>query len=454
MPISPARSTAFAILLRVSKEDAYASELLHAAQYASLTPADHGLATELVMGVLRWQSVLDDKITAYSAQAIHKLDLEVLISLRLGLYQINFLQRIPIRAAIHESVELVKHARKRSASGFVNAVLRKAAQEPKIPTLSEFSLKAASTSQELAASSAHPAWMVDCWIDTYGFEAARQICAYDQHIPQAAIRLFDPAAEVELTNESIELAPGKLLSAARRVLSGDITQTKAFRAGRIAIQDEASQLVAMLLGNGEKFLDCCAAPGGKTRVLAEENPRATILAVELHPHRARLLRKLASNSNIEVLCADSAQLPLSTQFDRILVDAPCSGTGTLARNPEIKWRLEHKDLGDLARRQLAILQSAMQHLCPGGRILYSTCSLEPEENQAVVQEALSFQPDFRLLNCRTELERLQREGKISKEVGTPVTNKMNSLTAGPYLRTLPGIHPCEGFFAALFEKIK
>lgn len=454
MPISPARNAAFVILLRVSKEDAYASELLHAPQYADLAPADHGLATELVMGALRWQSVLDEKITAHSSQAIHKLDTEVLISLRLGLYQINFLERIPTRAAIHESVELVKHARKRSAAGFVNAVLRKAAQQAGIPAPAELALEATSTPQELAASSAHPAWMLNRWIDFYGFEATRQICAYDQHIPQTAIRLSDPAVEIELTNEGIVLAPGKLLTSARRVLSGDITRTKAFRAGRVAIQDEASQLVALLLGNGEKFLDCCAAPGGKTRVLAEENPRATILAVELHPHRARLLRKLANNSNIEVLCADSTQLPFSAQFDRILVDAPCSGTGTLGRNPEIKWRLEHKDLRDLAQRQLAILQSAMQHLCQGGRILYSTCSLEPEENQDVVQQALSSHPDFRLLSCRTELEHLQQEEKISKEAGTPVTNKINSLTAEPYLRTLPGIHPCEGFFAALLQKTK
>lgn len=449
MPISPARNAAFAILLRVSKEDAYAAELLHASQYANLAPADHGLATELVMGVLRWQSVLDEKIAAHSSQAIHKLDLEVLISLRLGVYQIDFLERVPVRAAIHESVELVKQARKRSAAGFVNAVLRKAAQQPAKPGLA--AIGNASTSRELAALSAHPEWMVDRWINTYGIESTRQICAFDQRPPQTAIRLADPAAEAELITEGIEFGPGELLTSARRVLSGDVTRTKAFRAGQVPIQDEASQLVALMVGKGERILDCCAAPGGKTRVLAEENPRATILAVELHPHRARLLRRLAPNPNIKVLCADSTKLPFTAQFDRILVDAPCSGTGTLARNPEIKWRLKPEDLSNLAGRQLAILQSAMQRLCPGGRLLYSTCSLEPEENQEVVQQALSCHGEFRLLSCRGELERLQLEGKLSRQASE--ANKIDTLVAGPYLRTLPGVHPCEGFFAALLEKI-
>ncbi len=445
MPISPARNAAFAILLRVNTEDAYAAELLHASQFATLAPADHGLATELVMGVLRWQSVLDEKITAHSSQAIHKLDLEVLICLRLGIYQINFLERVPVRAAIHESVELVKQARKRSAAGFVNAVLRKAAQQSAKPGLA--AIGNASTPQELAALSAHPAWMVDRWIKIYGFESTRQICNYDQRVPQTAIRFTDPAAEAELKAEGIELGPGELLTSARRVFSGDITRTTAFRAGRVAVQDEASQLVALMLGKGEKLLDCCAAPGGKTRVLAEENPRATILAVELHPHRARLLRKLAAKSNIEVLCADSTQIPITVQFDRILVDAPCSGTGTLGRNPEIKWRLKPEDLSDLAGRQVAILQSAMQRLCPGGRLLYSTCSLEPEENQEVVQQVLSSHHGFRLLHCQTELDFLQRGGKLSREAGGKIP-----LTAGPYLRTLPGVHSCEGFFAALLQK--
>lgn len=447
MPISPARSAAFSILLRVEQEDAYASELLHSAQYARLSPADHGLTTELVMGVLRWRSLLDQQIAAQSSYGLKKLDPEILTALRLGFYQIGFLERVPTHAAVHESVELVKQARKRSAAGFVNAILRKAAQQQsktKSPN-NEPRMEPASTAQDLATSSAHPLWMLDRWVDIYGVEAVRKICAYDQRIPQTTIRLMNSDTEREIQNQGIDLAPGKLLTSARRVLAGDITRTDAFRSGRVTIQDEASQLVALLLGEGRNILDCCAAPGGKTRVLAEGNPDAIILAVELHPHRARLLRKLVSASNVEVLCADSTQLPLSAQFDHILVDAPCSGTGTLARNPEIKWQLKPDDLHDLSTRQLTILQSAMQHLSPGGRIVYSTCSLEPEENQEVVQSALALDSSFHLLDCRGELNRMSRENELAL-VNT------DSLVSGPYLRTLPGIHPCDGFFAALLEK--
>src|SRR5262249_33205569 len=156
---------------------------------------------------------------------------------------------------------------------------------------------------------------------------------------------------------------------------GNVTATRAFRQGRVAIQDEASQLVALLVGKGKNILDCCAAPGGKTRVIAERNPAASIVAVELHPHRARLLRELVRAKNVEVITGDIRELPLASQFDRVLADVPCSGTGTLARNPEIKWRLKAEDLADLQARQLAILQTAMQKVAPGGRVVYSTCSL-------------------------------------------------------------------------------
>ena len=189
----------------------------------------------------------------------------------------------------------------------------------------------------------------------------------------------------EFAQSGIETAPGRLLSSARIVVSGDITRTQAYEQGRIAIQDEASQLVALLVGRGESILDCCAAPGGKTALLARRNPKATVLASELHPHRARLLRSLARSPNIRVIGADARQLPFSRTFDRVLVDVPCSGTGTLARNPEIKWRLGAEDLADLQSRQIAILKSALDRLAVGGRLVYSTCSLEREESEDVVE---------------------------------------------------------------------
>jgi 16S rRNA (cytosine967-C5)-methyltransferase len=444
MAISPAREAAFGILLRIEQQDAYASELLHSSQYARLSVADHGLTTELVMGVLRWRSLLDQQIARHSSQRLEKLDAEVLTALRLAAYQLSFLDRIPERAAVHESVELVKRSRKRSAVPFANAVLRKLSQaaleqQRVLPTIR------ADHVADLSTSSAHPLWMIERWVAQYGLPATQQICEHDQSIPETVVRLSSPSIEAGLAQENVVLAPGRLLTSARRVQSGDVTQALAFRAGCVIIQDEASQLTALLAGHASTILDCCAAPGGKTRILADQNPDATIVAVELHPHRARVLRKLVPGKNVQVIAADVRQLPVSMLFGRVLVDVPCSGTGTLARNPEIKWRLQPEDLADLQNRQLAILQSAAKHTAPGGRLIYSTCSLEPEENSAVVEKALALDPSLHVLDCRVELERLHSQGNLAWA-------NLESLTTGRYLRTIPGMHPGDGFFAAILEK--
>jgi 16S rRNA (cytosine967-C5)-methyltransferase len=266
--------------------------------------------------------------------------------------------------------------------------------------------------------------------------------------------LRQPEAEDRLKAEGIELAAGCFLSSARRVLYGDVTRTTAFRAGLCAIQDEASQLVAALVGHGSRILDCCAAPGGKTLAIADRNPAAKISALELHPHRARLLKKLLRAADascetvrpdIQVTAADARKMPFSTQFDRVLADVPCSGTGTLSRNPEIKWRLAAKDLVDLQTRQLAILQSAMDRVATGGSLIYSTCSLEREENEDVIDSALAQDSSFRLVDCLYELEHLRNNGEL-------IWQNLSSLTRGPYLRTLPGVHPCDGFFAAILKR--
>jgi 16S rRNA (cytosine967-C5)-methyltransferase len=306
----------------------------------------------------------------------------------------------------------------------------------------------------LAASSAHPEWLVERWIQAYGFASALRICQYDQTIPVTTIRLRHPDAEERLRAEGIELAPGAFLASARRVLSGDIAGTKAFREGLCAIQDEASQLVAALVGRGSQVLDCCAAPGGKISAIADRNPDSEMVAVELHPHRARLLQKLLSAPHsapgsrrglINVVAGDARNLPFARRFDRVLADVPCSGTGTLSRNPEIKWRLTPEDIGDLQARQLAILQSAMARVVAGGRVIYSTCALEREENEDVIERALGGDSSFQIVDCDAELEQLQHSGDL-------IFLDPSSLTRGPYLRTLPGIHPCDGFFAAILEK--
>jgi len=500
MAVALARAAAFDVLLRVEQQDAYASELLHSGQYSKLSVADRGLLTELVMGVLRWRPVLDEEICRFSAKRVEKLDLEVLTALRLGAYQLMFLNRVPGRAAVHESVELVKRARKGSAAPFANAVLRKLAESTSAAKAAEergglnAALKRCSTHgssqrseesptqtstnssthssspspdasdgqsgsetveprqdppgesvHELSQNFAHPLWLVERWVREFGFDRARLVCGYDQHAPQVAIRVPDSEAEAELRKNGIDLALGRLLSSARRVRAGNVSGTRAFAEGRVAIQDEASQLVGLLVGGGARILDCCAAPGGKTRVLAERNPGASIVALELHPHRARLLRKLVSAKNVEVINADVREFKPSACFDRVLVDAPCSGTGTLAPNPEIKWRLKPEDLADLHRRQVEILRAAMRLVAPRGRLVYSTCSLEREENAEVVEEATTAEASFRVLDCRIELDRLRAEGELA-------WNDIESLLNGTWVRTIPGVHPSDGFFATVLEK--
>jgi 16S rRNA (cytosine967-C5)-methyltransferase len=447
MPVSSARVAAFDILLRVERDSAYAAELLHSARYRNLSGPDHALATELVMGVLRWRLRLDEEISGASQSPLRKLDLEILLALRLALYQFRHLDRIPRRAALHESVELVKRARKRSAAAFVNAVLRKLSHRP---STAQADL-ADPTASTLASSWSHPLWMIERWIQAYGLPATEEICRYHQTTPLPTIRLRTSTAESELRRAGISFASGAFLRAARRVQSGDLTRTEAFRAGHFAIQDEGSQLVAALVGSttGEKpkILDCCAAPGGKTLAIADQIPQGEMTAVELHAHRARLMHKLfaASGIGIFAVCADARQLPLIARFDRVLADVPCSGTGTLARNPEIKWRLTQQHLSQLRDRQLAILRSAMERVALKGRLVYATCSLEREENEDVVAEALGENHGFRLLDCREVLAELETQGAF---LGHPT----HPLTRGPYLRTIPGIHSSDGFFAAILER--
>ena len=477
MSLSPARNAAFEILMRVETTDAYTSELLHSSRFERLSTADHALVTELAMGVLRWRSVLDHKIAERCNQPPAKLDREVLTSLRLGAYQVLFLDRIPPHAAINESVELVKRAHKKSAAGMVNAVLRRMA--------GLYSVK----KDEPDFRVAHPNWLVERWAQTYGEEMANKICRYDQAKPHAAVRITaaaDNRAGIATTNvgagaltrpaapraasgdhsprsrtkasgttqalphersdlEGMRVEPGKLLSRAALVESGDITRTRAFREGRLMIQDEASQLVALLVREGKNILDCCAAPGGKTRILAQQNPNAKVIAMDLHPHRAKLIRKLVADLNVQVVAADARNMPFAAKFDRILVDAPCSGTGTLARNPDIKWRLKPEDLARLQGYQIEILTAAKKHVAPGGRIVYSTCSLEPEENQQVVERAIAGDPCLRVLECKDELRKLQQSGELTY-------GDLDSLLTGHFLRTLPGVHPCDGFFAAVLQR--
>jgi len=324
--ISPARSTAFDILRKV-EAGGYASDLL-LAQSAALSSRDAGLAQEIVFGVLRYRAQLDFLIEHYSGRR-QKLDPEVRITLRMGIYQLRYLERIPAHAAVAESVQLVKRARKRSAAGLVNAILRQVDRDP-----------IAWPSREISLSC--PEWLLARWERQFTTEIAEGI--------------------------------------ARAALSAPVAYTTP--GGRR--QDIGSQAIVplMQLTPGQTFLDLCAAPGNKTAQALDAGVRVT--ACDLHLHRLAQLRDLAAGL---VALDGTRSLPFSARFDRILVDAPCSGTGTLGRNPEIKWRLTPADLDDLPRRQAALLANALAALAPGGLLVYSTCSLEPEENEAIVAAA-------------------------------------------------------------------
>ena len=436
MAVSPARATAFAILARVERESAYAVELLHSGLLESLSVIDRNLTTDIVMGVLRWRSLLDDAISGLVPGPLRKLDLEVLTALRMGSYQLKFLDRIPAHAILNESVELVKQARKRSAAGLVNAVLRK---------LERNRAAFSASGKGLAAAYAHPQWLIERWTRQFGFDRTEGICHYDQQVPATVLRLSNASHEDELAKSGVQLAAGALLNNARIVVKDDITATSLFRAGKLAIQDEGSQLVAALVGNGKWILDCCAAPGSKTAAIASAAPEAEIVAADIHPHRARLLRRMVTSSNVQIIAADALGLPFASGFDRVLADVPCTGTGTLARNPEIKWRLQPEDIVDLKSRQTAILDAALKQVSKGGRLVYSTCSLEAEENEQVVEACLQKNPEFKIIGVREELLQL-------KASGTLIWEDVDRLVSGNFLRTLPGVHPCDGFFAAVFER--
>lgn len=450
MKVSPARKIAFDILLRVASRDAFATDLLYARLEKGMKREDAALATELVMGVLRWQRLLDFLIERASHRRAADLDLEVLLALRLGIYQMRFLTRVPRAAAVNESVELVKAARKRSAAPFVNAVLRRtprAAIEKLLPT----DLPAA---ELLALRFSFPDWLVKRWIARFG-ESSTAMFLELQNRPARVIVSVPDLGRLVPVREALEVAgltvePAQMLRSGFYIRGGNPAQTPAFERGWFTIQDEASQMIPLLLDvrPGHRVLDLCAAPGGKTARLAQAaGTAANIVAADLYEHRLRSTRKfLARHSlaDVRLVALDATRpLPFNSTFARILVDAPCSGTGTLGRNPEIRYRLTPADLTELQAKQIAILTSALEHLAPGGKLVYSTCSLEPEENQAVVSAAMAARPGIRRISGAAALGPHLSPSAASVEL---LFDEQGDF------RTIPWVHFTDGFFAAVLEK--
>jgi 16S rRNA (cytosine967-C5)-methyltransferase len=444
--VSPARKAAFQILLTIDRSPAHSDDLLRGKAVSALSSADRNLATALVLGVLRWQVWLDQQIRAYLNKPNARLDHEIQIALRLGAFQLLHMDRIPAHAAIDESVELAKQAGHHFAARMVNAVLRK--------------LAGASPSRDSDAGNAestleftHPAWMVERWTRFFGADATRDLCAHGQEQPAAVIRVEGPRVEEELAKAGIGLEPGKLLRAARVVTAGDVTETAAFREGRVRLQDEGSQLVAEIAGRGSVILDCCAAPGGKTLILAARNSEARIVAVEVSPQRLSQLRERMApvGERIECKLGDAASMTEEGGYDLVLADVPCSGTGTLGRNPEIRHRLRLEDLASQADRQRAILRGALRAVRPGGRVVYSTCSMEPEENEEVVAAVLGEMRNVRVRAVGDRIEEMGGEGVLA---AAGAKGLCDCSTPEGYLRLLPGVFGTDGFFVAVLERVE
>lgn len=451
--ISSARKAAYRILLAVERGEGHSDDLLRGKAVSALAPADRNLATALVLGALRWQLLLDAQIRPLLKRPNAKVDDEVLIALRLGAFQLLFLDRIPAHAAIDESVELARQAGQRYASGMVNAVLRK------------LSSMGATGPREHNATSSYPAWIVERWTNQFGAETACEICAHGQAQPRLSLRISNSHDAAELAEAGVVLAPGELLTAARTVVSGDVTATAAFREGRVRIQDEGSQLIGEIaayasealvqdkkkIHNEKRIIDACAAPGGKTLILAERLPAAQIVACEASAQRlAQLANRLSAYAGrVECRLADVTALAEDNTFDFALADVPCSGTGTLGRNPEIRHRLQVEDLPRQAERQRAILRAALRAVKPGGRVVYSTCSLEPEENEQVIAAVLHEEASARQVALGDCIEQMQRSHVFVAGVAERLAP---CVTAEGALRLLPGAFGTDGFFVALLKR--
>ncbi len=421
--IAPARAAAAHVLLAVERGASHADDQLRTPRINALSRQDRDLTTELVLGTLRWQQVLDREIAARLKYPESDMHFGVIVALRLGAYQLLFLDRIPAHAAINESVELAKAADGPQMAGLTNAVLRRLMRE-----------RAQLQTLRTAPADAYPRWMVDRWRARFGDDAAQRICAFGQQPPPTTIRTE------EITDAG---EPGVFLTAARRLSRGDphLPENR--------IQDEASQLIAELaaLDAGPAILDACAAPGGKTAILTERNPEASLTAIDVSAARLRIMqRRLPWPDNVTFTPADATLHAPGPVYSTILCDMPCSGTGTLARNPEIRHRLTLADLPRQAERQRAILAASLKNLAPGGRLIYSTCSLEPEENEQVVEAVLAESKGIALQPVAAALDSLRDRGILSGE------GRVLLADSDPYLRTLPGVLPCDGFFAALLTR--
>lgn len=457
--IAPARIAAYEALSAVSAGNADLSSAIAFARDNLRDDRDRALAAEIATGVQRWRATLDHLIVEFSKRSLDRLDLEVVEILRLSAYQLLHLTRVPASAVVDDAVDLTKRAGKQSAGGFVNAVLREISRKRNSLPLPPRPADQADRGAALAYFSttlSHPRWLAARWYDRFGFDAAEAWMRFNNTAAPLTLRanrfkITSAQLRERLVAEEIRLTPARFAPDAFIVEEGYPLRSTAFEQGLFVVQDEASQLVALLAAThpGRRVLDTCASPGGKTTAIAAAmQAQGLLVACDVRPRRVELLRRTVAATgaaNVRIARADLLRpLPFSQSFDTVLVDVPCSGLGTLRRDPDIRWRRRERDLPTLAAAELTMLRHAAATVAPGGRLIYATCSSEPEENEAVVDAFLSdagdftpgFVPDFIPIGARAAAPALPSA----------------VVDARGHVRTRPDAHELEAFFAAVFQR--
>jgi 16S rRNA (cytosine967-C5)-methyltransferase len=448
--VQPARRVALDVLRAVSDDDAYSNLLLPSRiARARLDAADAGLATELTYGTLRLQGYYDRVIAVAARRDVSKIDPELLDVLRLGVHQL-LSTRVATHAAVDESVELAREVGGRSATGFVNGVLRTISRTTPEAWRERVLSDAGGLDDRLSAEWSHPAWVVRAFRQALTAEARGDelvaLLEADNQAPRVSLVALPGLADVA------ELGgPGGVLSpVAATNVGGDPADHPAVREGRARVQDEGSQLAALLLSrhrpvvHGERWLDMCAGPGGKAALLGAEAARggARLLANELVPARAGLVRQALETvpGGIEVVEGDATRFGVDRpeSFDRILLDAPCTGLGALRRRPEARWRKQPRDVGELTELQARLFASAVDALAPGGLLAYVTCSPHVAETRAIVETGVRGRDDLTVVDATDSAERV---------VGSAV-----DLGSAPYVQLWPHRHGTDAMFVALVEK--
>jgi len=447
--IAPARIAAYRILRAISTERSSLPAAVAASRASLDDDRDRALAAEIATGVQRWRGALDHLIAVMAKRPIDSLDAEVVEILRLSAYQLLHLTRVPAAAVVNDAVELARRARKRSAAGFVNAVLRSISRKRRslpLPSAPVDRTDRAAALDYLSVTLSHPRWLVERWYERFGFDATERWLRFDNEpapltLRANRLRMTRDELAARLAGGDVESEPGRFAPDA--LIAKRASVLAMHDEGLFVVQDEASQLVALLVGRdpGTRVLDTCASPGGKTTAMAAAmSGRGLLVACDVRERRIQLLvRTIATTGarNVRVVQADVMRpLPFSCRFDSVLVDAPCSGLGILRSDPDIRWRRTEDDLPALAAAQLVMLQHAADVVAPGGRLVYATCSSEPEENEGVAAAFLATTPEFSAIDLKRE------------DTGIP----SETIDERGHLRTYPHVHGLEAFFGAVFER--